>query len=74
MNIELINKYSCQYNNLNIINNDSFHDKFIIIDKEILYHAGSSFKDLGKKCFALNKIKDKVILNDLIIKIKRIII
>ena len=59
-------KYESQYNNITFINNNSFHDRFIIIDKQILFHCGSSFKDLGKKCFAINKIEDINILNNLI--------
>ena len=39
-------KYELQYNNLTIINTDIFHDRFIMIDKKILYHCGTSFKDL----------------------------
>ena len=58
----LINKYNSQYHNVTIKINNSFHDRFIIIDNKILYHCGSSFKDLGKKCFAINKIDDKEIL------------
>ena len=34
----LIKKYQKQYNNINIIKSDIFHDRFIIIDNEILYH------------------------------------
>ena len=45
---ELENKYLSQYHNIIFIHNDLFHDRFIIIDKQILYHCGSSFKDLGK--------------------------
>ena len=52
----MINKYQSQYDNLNIKINNSFHDRFIIIDNQTLYHCGASFKDLGKKCFAINKI------------------
>ena len=55
---ELVKKYSKQYKNIKFINNNSFHDRFIIIDKKILYHSGSSFKDLGKKCFAISKLED----------------
>ena len=66
INEELKNKYLSQYQNINFINNDSFHDRFIIIDKKVLYHCGSSFKDLGKKCFAISKIEDISILNNLI--------
>jgi hypothetical protein len=56
-------KYEEQYRNVEFINNNLFHDRFIIIDKVTLYHCGSSFKDLGKKCFAINKIEDKQYLN-----------
>ena len=63
---ELEKKYLSQYKNVNFIYNDSFHDRFIIVDNQILYHCGSSFKDLGKKCFAINKIKELNILNNLI--------
>ena len=61
----MISKYQSQYNNLTIKINNSFHDRFIIIDDNILYHCGASFKDLGKKCFAINKIDDINILKEL---------
>ena len=61
----LINKYQSQYNNLTININDKMHDRFIIIDDIILYHCGALFKDLGKKCFAINKIDDMKILDEL---------
>ena len=66
INNELKKKYLSQYQNITFINNNSFHDRFIIIDKEILYHCGSSFKDLGKKCFAINRIDNKNILDNLL--------
>ena len=62
---KLINKYQSQYNNLTININGKIHDRFIIIDDNILYHCGASFKDLGKKCFAISKIDDKNILSEL---------
>jgi hypothetical protein len=70
-NIEEITykKYKEQYKNIEIINNNKFHDRFIIIDEKILYHSGASFKDIGKKCFAINKIEDKIILNDILKKL-----
>lgn len=46
-------KYENQYNNVTFINKDIFHDRFLIIDKIKLYSCGASFKDLGKKCFAI---------------------
>ena len=54
-----IKKYNKQYHNLKVIYSDKFHDRFIIIDKKVLYHSGASYKDLGNKCFAITKIEDK---------------
>lgn len=65
MDSNMINKYKSQYNNLDIHINDKIHDRFVIIDNSLLYHCGASFKDLGKKCFAINKIDDNNILNEL---------
>ena len=53
-----ITKFNKQYPNLNIKYSNIFHNRFIIIDDN-LYHIGYSLKDLGKKCFAINKIEDK---------------
>ena len=66
-------KYEKQYNNLEIINTNIFHDRFIIIDNKVLYHSGASFKDLGKKCFAITKIEDNSILKELLNKLKKIL-
>jgi len=62
-------KYEKQYNNLEIINTNIFHDRFIIIDNKVLYHSGASFKDLGKKCFAITKMEGDSILKELLNKI-----
>ena len=59
-------KYKEQYDNVTLVVNNSFHDRFIILDKKVLYHCGASFKDLGKKCFAITKIESKELLNSLL--------
>ena len=59
-------KYESQYSNVTFINNNTFHDRFIIIDRKELYNSGASFKDLGNKCFAINKIEDKEYLETII--------
>ena len=59
INLALIDKYQKQYDNLTIINNESIHDRFIIIDKEIGYHLGSSIKDIGKKCSYIDMLEDE---------------
>ena len=70
INDTLKKKYLKQYNNIKFINNDSYHDRFIIIDRKIVFHCGASFKDLGKKCFAINEIENKIengkLINDVI--------
>ena len=45
-----------EYKLLEYDNKFKFHDRFIIIDNKDLYHCGASLKDLGKKCFGINKI------------------
>ncbi len=56
-------KYEKQYNNVKFIQSDEFHDRFIIIDECKLYSVGSSLKDIGKKCFAINEIDSREILD-----------
>lgn len=59
-------KYESQYNNVKFLNNNSFHDRFIIIDRKKLYSSGSSFKDLGKNCFSINENNIKEYLIELL--------
>ena len=61
-----------QYKNVAFINNNRFHDRFIIIDKDILYTCGSSFKDLGNKCFYIGLIEDREIVNNIISKLTNV--
>jgi predicted XRE-type DNA-binding protein len=60
-------KYSKQYNNLTIKTFKNSHDRFLILDKNEVYHMGASLKDLGKKWFAFSKIDIRA--NDLISKL-----
>jgi len=47
-----IQKFNEQYPVLELKHTEKIHDRFLIIDNQILYHVGASLKDLGKKCFA----------------------
>lgn len=60
-----INKYKQEYDNLTLIYNDSFHDRFIIIDKTIMYNLGTSINNAGTKTFAINKIEDSRIITSI---------
>ena len=62
-----IEKFNSQYN-LKIKYTNIFHDRFIIID-DTLYHVGASLKDLGKKCFGINKIEDRHYLDSILVKL-----
>ena len=62
----LKNKYLKQYNNVSFINNNSYHDRFIIIDRKRIFHCGASFKDLGKKCFGIHEIENKIEIEKLV--------
>ena len=53
-----VQKFNREYPVLKIAKTDRFHDRFIIIDNKELYHCGASLKDLGKKCFGINRIDD----------------
>lgn len=66
INDTLRNKYLNQYSNIKFISNNSYHDRFIIIDRKIVYHSGASFKDLGKKCFGIHEIENKVEIDILV--------
>ena len=73
-NIDIVSKrkYEKEYSNIKIISTDIFHDRFIIIDNKKLYHSGSSFKDLGKRCFAISKIEDISLLKELLNKLREV--
>jgi hypothetical protein len=52
-----VNKYNQQYPEIIVKTYKKAHDRFLIIDKEKIYHIGASLKDLGKRWFAFSKIK-----------------
>lgn len=64
-----IEKYNQQYNNLIIINDDTFHDRYIIIDKKIVYHCGTSLNHAGNKTFSINLLEDTMVIESILGKI-----
>ena len=66
-------KYNKQYNNLKVIFNNDFHDRYFIIDDSCFYHCGSSVNRIGYKTFSINLIEDGEVCIPLINKIKNII-
>ena len=51
-----IKTFNGQYPRLTIRYNETFHDRFLIIDDKELYLIGASLKDLGAKCFGFTKM------------------
>ena len=63
-----IEKYNNDYNNLKIIYDDTFHDRYFIIDKNKIYHSGNSINHIGYRKTSIDIIGDenikKLIIND----------
>jgi len=54
--------------------NNAVHDRFIIIDKEKIYHCGSSGKDAGKRITIIHEITDEKIqkaIKDIVAKMTK---
>jgi hypothetical protein len=52
-----VRKYNEQHPAIEIKEFKNAHDRFIIIDGNIVYHFGASLKDLGKKWFGFSKME-----------------
>jgi hypothetical protein len=51
-----LRKHNEQYPAIEVHIVSDFHDRFLILDGQTLYHIGASLKDLGKKCFAFSRM------------------
>ena len=65
-----VDKYNKEYNNLTIKYDESFHDRFIIVDHKTLYNLGTSLNNAGSKIFCINKIERRELLDSLLKIIK----
>ncbi len=63
---EDINKYNKQYHNLKVVYNNTFHDRYFILDDMIVYHCGTSINRIGYKTFCINLICDEMVCKVLI--------
>ncbi|MGI9192526.1 MAG: ORF6N domain-containing protein [Chitinophagaceae bacterium] len=53
-----LEKHNQQYTPIVWIEHQGSHDRFLILDDKQVYHMGASLKDLGKSCFAFNRMDD----------------
>ncbi len=65
-------KYNKQYNNLKVVYNNTFHDRYFILDGKIVYHCGSSINRIGYKTFSITLISDMDVCKILINRVKLI--
>jgi hypothetical protein len=68
-----IEKYSKQYNNLKVIYNNTFHDRYFIIDNKEFYHCGTSINRIGYKTFSITQMNDKETYIELLNKVNKLI-
>ena len=55
-----------EYSNLELRYDDTYHDRYIIIDKTTIYHLGSSINHAGSRTFSINILEDEMV-KDLLI-------
>lgn len=72
-NEELIKKYKSQYKNIMLVNDNSFHDKYIILDRKEVYTSGMSLKDIGKKYSYINKINESIFIVELLKRVSNVL-
>ena len=65
-----IEKYNKSYNNLLIFYDETYHDRYFIIDKKEIYHSGNSVNHIGYRKSSINKLEDvnvkKTVIEDII--------
>lgn len=67
-----VNAFNLQYGGLAVKGDDSFHDRFILIDHKALYHLGASLNYAGKKTFAITRLNDEQLITAVINRINAI--
>ena len=61
-----IHDFNAQYPSLEVWMTDEFHDRFLILDRNRMYHVGASIKDAGKKAFEISINEDPKVLEGII--------
>ena len=64
-----IEKYNKQYHNLDVYYDNTFHDRYFILDEDTVYHCGASINRIGYKTFSITLISDKDICKLLLNKV-----
>jgi len=68
-----IEKYNKQYSNLKVIYDNTYHDRYFIIDNKEIYHCGTSINRIGYKTFSITLMNDEDTFNKLLERVKKMI-
>ena len=68
----ILDKYNEQYHNLKIVYNNTFHDRYFIIDND-MYHCGASINRIGYKTFSITLLSDKEVCESLNDKVNNLL-
>ena len=67
-----ISKYNETYNNLSIYYDDTYHDRYFIIDKNKIYHSGNSINHIGYRKSSINILEDDKVKTTILEDIEKI--
>ena len=70
LTLQDIDRYNMQYHNLKVKYDNTFHDRYFILDNSVVYHCGASINRIGYKTFSITLINDQDICNVLIKKVE----
>lgn len=61
LTVQDILKYNKQYHNLSVIYDNTFHDRYFLLDDKEVYHCGASINRIGYKTFSITLINDNLV-------------
>ena len=53
-----VTSFSRQYGPIDVKCDDSFHDRYLILDEKECYHIGASLNHAGKRVFGISRVED----------------
>ena len=68
-----IEKYNQDYDNLTVYYDDTFHDRYFVIDNNKVYHSGNSINHIGYRKSSIDVIHDKNVCATVVNDIEKII-
>ena len=70
---KLYAEYNKQYHNLRIVYDNTFHDRYFILDNQEFYHCGASINQAGSRTFSINVLEDKIVKESLLDRVNKLI-